>query len=105
PVLHPLHDPFEISLVPNGTYDRHRIRSQHLTDLLANIQIVGPLTVHFVHAPDTGYLIVVGQSPVGLGLGLHPIDRTEQKDQTVQDTKGTVYLYGKVHVSGSVDYV
>src|SRR5690606_23943253 len=82
PVLHQIDDALEIGLVPNGKYDRHRIGTQHFTDLLADVQEICALTVHFVHKSDSWDLIVVGQPPVGLGLGLHPIHRTEEKDQT-----------------------
>ncbi len=102
-VLHQVHNTFEISLVPDREHDRHRIRFQHVTHLLAYSQEVGSLPVHLVHKAHARDLIIVRQAPVRLGLGLHAVNGAEQEDKTVEYPQGAVHLNGEIHVPGGVD--
>ena len=67
------------------------------------IQEISTGTVHFIYKPDTGNIITVGLAPNGFRLWFYTINGREQGDQTIQYTHRTLYLYGKIHVTGSID--
>ena len=78
---------------------------QHCFYLTTNVQEICTLTVHFVNETNTWYVIVICKSPVRFRLWLNTINSTKQENQTIKYTQRTVYLYGKINVSCSIDNV
>ena len=60
---------------------------------------VGAEPVHLVDVGEAGHAVAVGLVPHRLGLGLHPVDRREDRDRPVEDAQGALDLGGEVHVA------
>lgn len=86
-------------------HDRHRIAAQAGLHLLHGAEEVGALTVHLVHERDARNLVLVSLTPYGFRLRLHAAHGAVHHHGAVQNTHGTLYLDGKVHVSRGVDDV
>jgi hypothetical protein len=63
---------------------------------------IGPHPVHFVDKSQPGDPVLVGLTPNSLGLGLYTAHGAERGYGTVEYTQGTLYFYGKIHMSGGV---
>src|SRR5690606_9880927 len=104
-VFNKVNNSFEINFVTNWKYNWHCIRLQHILNLLAYSQKVSTLTIHFIYETNTWHFVVISKSPVSFRLWLNTINSTKKEYQPIKNTQRTVYLYGKIHVAGSVNNV
>ena len=58
----------------DGNLNRDGVGTQHVFDLLAYFEKIRTLTVHFVYKTQTGYFVIISETPVGFGLRLNPVD-------------------------------
>jgi hypothetical protein len=61
--------------------------------------------VHFVNVNHSRYAVVISLTPYGLGLRLNAALGAENRYRTVENSQRTLYLNGKVNVSGRIDDV
>ena len=66
---------FEMFFFADGNLNGDGVGTQHVFDLLAYFEKVRALAVHFVYKTQTGYFVIVCETPVGFGLGLNPVNR------------------------------
>ena len=85
--------------------DRYWVCAQTGFHLLDNAEKVSTLTVHFIYKRQAWHLVFVGLTPYGFRLRLNTTHRAVNHYRTIQYTHRTLYLYGKVNVSRSVDNV
>src|SRR4030042_893401 len=63
----------------------------------------GAYTVHLIDKANPRYMVTISLPPNGLALRFNTLDRIEDDDTTIQDTKRTLHLSGKVYMSGCID--
>ena len=83
--------------------DRQRTRAQAGADHLDAAAEIGARAVHLVDVTDARHVVIVGQTPVGLGLRLDAGDAVEHHDRAVEDAQGAVHFDGEIDVAGGVD--
>ena len=100
--LDKIHYALESLLISDRNLDRARGCTEYLLNLANHIEEVGPRTVHLVHVAQTRHIVFVSLTPNGFRLRLNTTYSTESHHGTIQNTKRTLHLYGKVHVPRGV---
>ena len=95
----------ERALHADGELHGHRICLQSVLDHVQNMVEVGTHDIHLVDEDHSGNAVLFCLSPDRLGLGFYAAFGAEYGDGTVQYTQGSLYLYGKVHVTRCIDNV
>ena len=101
--LHQVDDAFEELLRADGQLDRDSVAFQ---PGLHHFNYVVKISAHNVHLVDIGHsgnLIFICLTPYGFRLGLNATLGTENCYRTIEYSKRTLNLYGKVNVTGGVD--
>src|SRR3712207_4808082 len=79
--------------------------SELRTDLLDGVEEICTQDIHLVDEGHTGYMIGISLTPYILRLRLYTTLCVEDADCAVEDTQGTLNLYGEVYVSRGIDDV
>ena len=103
--LHEVHEAGEILLGTDGQEERMSVGAQLLAHLLdAGVEICAH-PVHLVDKGEARNAVFVGLPPDGLGLGLNPADRTEDRHCAIEDPERTLHFGCEIDVSRRVDDV
>ena len=89
----------------NRQSHHHRLRCQHILDLLNHAVEIGTNPVQLVHQNETRHRRFIRITPVGLGLGLHPTRSTKNPNAPIKHLERTINLNGEVHVPRSINDV
>ena len=100
-----VYDTLELVLCTDRKANRNSGGAQFGVHFLYTCEEVRTNAVHLVHISDLRHTVLVRLAPYGLRLRLDPAHSAESCDSAVKHPEGTLHLYGKVHVSGSVDEV
>ena len=101
--FHQVNDTLKGIFRTNGELDRNGVTFQTVFHHLDHAIEIGAHDVHLVDVSHTRYVIFISLTPNGLRLRLNTALGAQYGNRTVQNAQRTLYLYGKVHVAGSVD--
>ena len=102
---HEVHYTLEGFFSPYGDLDRTRISSKNRLHLVVNFEEVSTGTVHLIYVCDTRNIVLVSLTPYSFTLRLNTTYSTKCSYSTIEDTKRTLYLNGKVNVSRGVNKI
>ena len=103
--LKQIHDSLEVILFADRAFHNYRVFAQLCNNLMNGIVKVRAENIHLVDESDTRNIVGISLTPYILGLGLNAALRIEYADCAVQYTKGTLYLNGKIYVSGCINNI
>ena len=83
----------------------HRFIGKQTADLPHHAIHIRALTIGLVEKQDDRHSLLAHRGEQHLGLGLHTLDRTDNKDRRVQCPQRAFHLGGKIDVTGGVDQV
>ena len=95
----------ELALGADGKLRDRHVGVEAVLDHVETAVEVGTDAVHLVDEAHARHVVLVGLSPHGLGLRLHPGDGVEHRDRAVEDAQRSLHLDGEVDVAGRVDDV
>jgi hypothetical protein len=95
----------EVVLGADRDLHRQRARAEALPDHVHAAREVGAAAVHLVDVADARHAVVVGETPVGLGLRLDTGDTVKHHHGAVQHAQRAIHLDGEIDVPGGVDQV
>ena len=84
---------------------RNGIGVKSFSHLLNTPQEVGSGSIHFIHKPNTGNLVLAGLTPHSFRLRFDSTHRTEHTDSTIEDSERPLHLSCEVHVTRRVDNI
>ncbi len=97
--------PHELVVTAQRYLAQQRIGAQALADALHAMGEAGADAIHLVDVAQARHVVLVGKTPVGLGLRLHAGHAVEHHDSAVEHAQASVHLDGEVDVPGRVDHV
>ena len=89
----------------NRKLNRHGIRAQSILHLRNNACKIRSHTIHFINERNARDVVLISLSPDRFGLRLHASDSTKNRYSSIQHAHRTLYLNGKIHVSGRINYI